>query len=232
LFRADGPVVSLAMDELNNEGIVGTSHGTLYYINFNDKLMIKMVNKAYSVQKPITQVKFEESNPQLIISNVCCSEGNGSGIVKVWTSQTLDQVMRFASAPDNSGAVCFVLSGTNGGKFSVIGHQSGLIRLVNIENLKIDSSYRLTMQSPDELMSCAVFNPNGVNIAIGTNQGNIYLGSIKEDSQGRPKVMFGRLDINGSAVGTPQTVTSLQFSQFDPIGSFLVSYDNGVVKTW
>lgn len=44
--------------------------------------------------------------------------------------------------------------------------------------------------------------------------------------------MFGRLDINGSAVGTPQTVTSLQFSQFDPIGSFLVSYDNGVVKTW
>jgi hypothetical protein len=27
-------------------------------------------------------------------------------------------------------------------------------------------------------------------------------------------------------------VTSLQFSQFDPIGSFLVSYDNGVVKTW
>jgi hypothetical protein len=54
LFRADGPVVSLAMDELNNEGIVGTSHGTMYYINFNDKLMIKMVNKAYSVQKPIT----------------------------------------------------------------------------------------------------------------------------------------------------------------------------------
>ena len=53
--------------------------------------------------------------------------------------------MRFDSAPDNSGAVCFVLSGTNGGKFSVIGHQSGLIRLVNIENLKVDSSYRLTM---------------------------------------------------------------------------------------
>ena len=182
LFRADGPVVSLAMDELNNEGIVGTSHGTMYYINFNDKLMIKMVNKAYSVQKPITQVKFEESNPQLIISNVCCSEGNGSGIVKVWTSQTIDQVMRFASAPDNSGAVCFVLSGTNGGKFSVIGHQSGLIRLVNIESLKVDSSYRLTMQSPDELMSCAVFNPNGINIAIGSNQGNIYLGSIREDS--------------------------------------------------
>ena len=53
---------------------------------------------------------------------------------------------------------------------------------MNMENLKVDSSYRLTMQSPDELMSCAVFNPNGINIAIGSNMGNIYLGSIREDS--------------------------------------------------
>ncbi len=140
--------------------------------------------------------------------------------------------MRFASAPDNSGSVAFVLSGTNGGKFSVIWHQGGLIRLVKFDSLKVDSSDRLTLQSPEELVSCAVFNPNGINIAIGSNHGNIYLGSIREDSQGRPKVMFGRLDINGSSVGIIQTVTSMQFSEFDPIGSFLDSYDNGVVKTW
>ena len=34
ILRADGPVVALAMDDLNNEGIVGTSYGGLYYINF------------------------------------------------------------------------------------------------------------------------------------------------------------------------------------------------------
>ena len=82
----DGPVVSMAMDELNNEGIVGTAYGSMYYINFNDDLKIKMISKAYSVQKPITQIKFDLTNPHLIFSNVCCSEGNGSGIVKVWTS--------------------------------------------------------------------------------------------------------------------------------------------------
>jgi len=27
-------------------------------------------------------------------------------------------------------------------------------------------------------------------------------------------------------------VTSIQFSVFDPIGSFLVAFDNGTVKTW
>ena len=67
---------------------------------------------------------------------------------------------------------------------------------------------------------------------MGTSHGNIYLGSIREDSQGRPKVLFGRLDINGAAVGTQYGITSLQFSNFDPIGSFLVSFENGVVKTW
>ncbi len=82
----DGHVVSLAMDELNNEGIVGTAYGNMYYINFNDDLKIKMISKAYSVQKPITQIKFDDGNPHLIISNVCCSEGNGSVIVKVWTT--------------------------------------------------------------------------------------------------------------------------------------------------
>jgi hypothetical protein len=73
-------------------------------------------------------------------------------------------------------------------------------------------------------------NPNGVNVAIGTNLGNIYFGSIKEDSQGKPKAAFGRIDVHGSSY--VQTVTSVQFSQFDPIGSLLVAYDNGVVKTW
>lgn len=91
LFRAEGPVVSLCMDDINNEGLVGTAFGTLFYINFDEKLMIRVVSKAYSVQKAITSIKFSEQNPQLIISNICNStDGNGSGIVKVWTTQTLD----------------------------------------------------------------------------------------------------------------------------------------------
>lgn len=63
IFRAEGPVVALCMDDLNNEGLVGTAFGTLFYINFDEKLMIRVVSKAYSVQKPITSVKFSEQNP-------------------------------------------------------------------------------------------------------------------------------------------------------------------------
>jgi len=99
ILRAEGPIVSLAMDDLNNEGLVGTAFGVLYYINFTDKMIIRIVSKAYTVQKPVTSIKFSEANPQLILSNCCNSESgpaNGSSLVKVWTSQSLDQVMKFA----------------------------------------------------------------------------------------------------------------------------------------
>ena len=95
--------------------------------------------------------------------------------------------------------------------------------------MKIDSQYRLPLASPDEYLSSAVFNPNGVNLAIGTSHGNIYLGSLREDAQSRPKFMIARLDING---GIHASINSLEFSAFDPIGSFLVTFDNGQVKTW
>jgi hypothetical protein len=49
ILRADGPVVALAMDDLNNEGILGTAFGGVYYLNFNEKIMIRILNKAYSV---------------------------------------------------------------------------------------------------------------------------------------------------------------------------------------
>ncbi len=53
-MKAESSVVSLAMDDLNNEGIAGTSNGSLYYLNFAEKLIIRIVTKAYHLQKEIT----------------------------------------------------------------------------------------------------------------------------------------------------------------------------------
>ena len=102
----------------------------------------------------------------MIMTNCCVDPSNGSGLVKIWTSHTLDQVMKFSGPSDDAA---FVLSSTNGGKFSVIGHQGGLLRLLNIESLKVDSSYKLPLLSEDEILTAAVFNPNGINLAVGTN---------------------------------------------------------------
>jgi hypothetical protein len=82
---------------------------------------------------------------------------------------------------------------------------------------------------PTESLTAAVYNPNGVNFAIGSSLGCIYFGSVKPDTQGKIKVTVGKMD---SFVRYQNAVTSLQFSSFDPIGSFLCAFDNGTVKTW
>jgi hypothetical protein len=37
------------MDELNNEGLVGTSNGAIFYVNFAEKLIIRIVSKSNSL---------------------------------------------------------------------------------------------------------------------------------------------------------------------------------------
>ncbi len=63
MLKADSAVVSLSMDELNNEGIAGTSSGSIYYLNFAEKLILRIVTKAYHLQKEVTQLKVYEKNP-------------------------------------------------------------------------------------------------------------------------------------------------------------------------
>jgi len=45
-LKADGPIVALSMDSLNNEGIIGTAAGTMFYVNFEEKLIIKFSQRA------------------------------------------------------------------------------------------------------------------------------------------------------------------------------------------
>lgn len=74
------------MDDLNNEGIAGTSNGSLYYLNFTEKLIIRIVSKGYHLQKEISILKVCEKNPSLTLTN--CSETGST--VKLWTTNTID----------------------------------------------------------------------------------------------------------------------------------------------
>ena len=103
--------------------------------------------------------------------------------------------------------------------------------MVNLQCLRLEATFRLSLRSEDsETLTSATFNPNSLNFALGTSLGGLFLGSIKTDAQGKAKVAYGRLDIHG--LSYVQAVTSLSFSQFDPLGSLLVAFDNGVIKTW
>lgn len=85
-MKADSGVTALVMDDLNNEGIAGTTNGSLFYLNFQEKLIIRIVTKAYHLDKEISILKVCEKNPSIVLSN--CSDTGST--VKIWTRDTID----------------------------------------------------------------------------------------------------------------------------------------------
>ena len=85
-MKAEGAVTSLSMDELNNEGLVGTTTGTIYYVNISEKVIIKLVSKASCMQDEVSLVRFNQANPALFLT----SSGANSNVVKLWATSSVD----------------------------------------------------------------------------------------------------------------------------------------------
>ena len=49
------------MDESNNEGIIGTTKGNICYINFQDRVVIPLVNKVDAAMEPINHVLYDNN---------------------------------------------------------------------------------------------------------------------------------------------------------------------------
>jgi hypothetical protein len=60
--KVDGGVVAISMDEHNNEGLVGTEAGSIHYINFAERVVIRLVSSNNCYQGPANLNKFDPVN--------------------------------------------------------------------------------------------------------------------------------------------------------------------------
>lgn len=111
----------------------------------------------------------------------------------------------------------------------IIGHEKGLLKFIDISYLKVVGIYQLALKE-GETLTCGAFNNTGHNFAIGTSFGSVFLGYHKKDSFGRYNTFLSR--VNSLSKTTENAVTSVQLSQFTPIGSLLCAFDNGQVRLW
>jgi hypothetical protein len=81
-LKAEGPITALVMDELNVEGILGTSLGNIFYINIQEQVLIKLVSRVSPLMDNIKVVRYDPTN-QAIFLSTC---GKKSGEVKIYTS--------------------------------------------------------------------------------------------------------------------------------------------------
>ena len=207
------------------EGIIGTAEGNIHYINFMDKVMVKLVSRVAPVMEPINCIKYDTTNPQVFLTT--CGLTNGD--VKLYTSATVDQIVSFPQY--TLGPVKFITTTPlkNRGRVRIIGHEKGILKFIDITNLKVVGIYQVALDE-GETLTCGAFNNTGHNFAIGTSHGSVFLGYHKKDSFNKYNTFLSRVTTVSKT--TENAVTSVNLSQFTPYGSLLVAFDNGIVRIW
>lgn len=65
----DSAVMSITMDDLNEQGLIGTEAGNIYYINFLEAGPIRLVSSNNMNQDAITYLKFDFANPRIFAAS-------------------------------------------------------------------------------------------------------------------------------------------------------------------
>ena len=68
-FSVDSAVMSITMDDLNEQGLIGTEAGNIYYVNFLEAGPIRLVSSNNMNQDAITYIKFDFANPRIFAAS-------------------------------------------------------------------------------------------------------------------------------------------------------------------
>ena len=244
-------VVSLSMDSQNREGLVGTTEGAIYYIDFNNpENIVPLVRKLTSCLEKASCLKMV---PDVTNTVMIAASGEGNGAVKLYTSVNLDQIHHFNQGEQpgsEPGPVACVLMTTRAHKpknksspkvWNMVVYKSGFFKLINIAKLKEDTWGNLPVLLGEEI-TCGSFSPQCHNFALGTSTGAIFLGHyMKDTTPDKSRSVVNRQPaqlqlrvcrIDNLVKGTANAVTSVNMSTFTPEGKILVAFDDGRVRMW
>mmetsp|Transcript_52904 Transcript_52904/g.72452 ORF Transcript_52904/g.72452 Transcript_52904/m.72452 type:complete len:250 (+) Transcript_52904:1235-1984(+) len=223
------------MDPLMEEGIFGTTDGCVYYISFspeqkdsntNEYMQVKLISRACKDQEKISVLRYDPQNSSVFMSS--CGTSNGD--VKLYTSQHVDKITTHYA---NCGSVKFITSEPKNRKTRIIGHQYGDLEFYNVDTLRASpENYRLDLEDGEEI-TCGTYSQNGLNFAVGTSFGSIFiLGKKKEKHYGKVSNSWQVTRVDSISNDQENAVTSIKLSVFDPTGALLVAFDDGKVRVW
>uniref|UniRef100_A0A673Z2F4 WD repeat-containing protein 90 n=1 Tax=Salmo trutta TaxID=8032 RepID=A0A673Z2F4_SALTR len=125
----DGTVVSAAFDDVMDMGIVGTTAGTLWYINWVDNTSIRLISGHKS--KVQCRVFANESH------FATCGE---DGSVRVWSAPSNELVVQFQVLNQSCGSACWspVVSPSKGAACVVGGYSDGTLRIFRLASSEME----------------------------------------------------------------------------------------------
>uniref|UniRef100_A0A3B4T9G9 WD repeat domain 90 n=1 Tax=Seriola dumerili TaxID=41447 RepID=A0A3B4T9G9_SERDU len=124
----DGTTVSAAFDNTMDMGIVGTTAGTLWYINWSDNSSIRLVSGH---KTKVNDVVFSSDENHF----ATCSE---DGSVRVWSVPSNELVVQFQVLNQACGCVCWSPSPTKGSACVAAGYSDGTLRVFRLASSEME----------------------------------------------------------------------------------------------
>ncbi|KAF7661567.1 hypothetical protein LDENG_00259130 [Lucifuga dentata] len=212
----DGTTVSAAFDNTMDMGIVGTTVGTLWYINWSDYSSIRLVSGHKS---KVNDVAFSSDESHF----ATCSE---DGSVRVWSAPSNELVVQFQVLNQGCGCVCWSpsLSPVKGSEFVAAGYSDGSLRI-----FCLSSSEMLMKLHPHHVAVTAIqYSANGhVILSAGKN------GLVAVSSPANGSTLRIIRDHRGAAITTIQCA-SKQYKEFGLEGNdmWLTASADRRVSVW
>ncbi|TKS89948.1 WD repeat-containing protein 90 [Collichthys lucidus] len=124
----DGTTVSAAFDSTMDMGIVGTTAGTLWYINWSDNSSTRLVSGH---KTKVNDVVFSSDERHF----ATCSE---DGSVRVWTAPSNELVVQFQVLNQACGCVCWSPSSSKDSACVAAGYSDGTLRIFRLASSEME----------------------------------------------------------------------------------------------
>ncbi|KAL3876292.1 hypothetical protein ACJMK2_034157, partial [Sinanodonta woodiana] len=174
-MNLDGSIVSLAFDDAMDMGIVGTSVGTLWYINWGERTSVRLVSGHKNKVNGLSVYENE-----LLAS---CADDGG---LRIWYINSREQVLQFqvkdqactclSFAPKSSGITAVPTESQKPDKnvpYIVAGYSDGTVRMFDVNKVEM----ALKMHPHAVAVTAISFSSDGHMIISGGSDGLIAVSS-------------------------------------------------------
>jgi len=211
----DGVPVGLHFDEEGNEGMVGTSSGTIWLIDWDEHLSIRVCTSHLSnaegrILHWKSYLTSSEGPPRRLLVSSTSDQ-----TIKIWNTETYDQLLKIAIPKEE----CLALAFHPFKQMCVCSFTDGYIRFFDLFNGK---NMGRCMINENDLVVDLAFFPNGTHILTASKAGMLDLIAIEK---------YETLSIKISTIlNVRVSIASARISNLEPYSKLLISTQTGKIN--
>uniref|UniRef100_A0A663LQT0 WD repeat-containing protein 90 n=1 Tax=Athene cunicularia TaxID=194338 RepID=A0A663LQT0_ATHCN len=163
----DGTIVSTAFDDSLEMGIVGTTAGTLWYVNWTESTSIRLISGH---KNKVTEVCFSPDETH-------CATCGEDGSVRIWSLGSMELVVQFQVLNQSCQCLAWkphpVVAWGSESQHVVAGYSDGTIRVFSISRTEME----LKMHPHAAALTAIAYSTDGEMILSGGKDGLVAVSS-------------------------------------------------------